>query len=327
MFFRKISIVLFAVLWMFPQISFAQAIDSFSVTATPEYPKEFSQTTLRLESFSTDLDRAKITWKENGVVVAQDVGITEKVFTAPRNGSSKTISIEVLTQSGYKLTSQYILAPQAIDLLWEAPDSYVPPFYKGKALVGEGGVVRIVALPNFTKNGVPIDRTQTVYTWTRNNTQPEGASGYGKSSFLFRLNPLKGNETIKVLAGTLSGDSKIEESLLIRPSQTKIIAYETSPLLGTVYGQAFTQGLNLTNDEITLVAEPYYFSGASDVRSSVIFNWSLDGGSVRTGSDPTRLTLQRPLHAGQTNVGISVSHVENIMQRAQNILKIIYGEK
>jgi hypothetical protein len=191
MLFRKWSIFLFILFWLFPKISFAQAIDSFSINASPEYPKEFTQTKLTLESFSTDLNRAQITWKENGVVVAQDIGIIEKTFTAPRNGSSKKISIEVLTQSGYKLTSEYSLTPQAIDILWEAPDSYVPAFYKGKALVGEGGIVRVVAIPNFTKSGIPLNRTQTVYTWTQNNTQPEGASGYNKSSFLFRFNPLR----------------------------------------------------------------------------------------------------------------------------------------
>ena len=324
---RKIALGTLVTIFCFLPVSvLAQANDSFSITATPEYPKEYTQTTISIESFSTDLDRSKTTWKENGVVVAQEVGLKTKTFTAPGNGTSKTVSVEVTTPAGYKLNSQYTLTPQAIDLLWEAPDSYIPPFYRGKALAGEQSIVRVVAIPNFTKKGVLQDRDQTVYNWTKNNTQPEGVSGYGKSSFTFRLDPLKSSENIKLNVGTLNGDTQVEEKLNIRPVPTRVIFYETSPLLGTIFGQAFTTGLNLITNEITLVAEPYFFSGASDIRGNNSFVWNVGGGSVKNGSDPMRITLKKPGTPGKTDIAIKISHITKVMQEAGSKIFIVYDK-
>ena len=312
--------------FIIPSITSAQAIDSFSISASPEYPKEFTQTTITINSFSADLNRAKITWRENGVVVAQEIGLKQKNFSAPKNGQSKTIGVEIQTITGYRLVQNYTLSPQAVDILWEAPDSYVPPFYKGKALAGEQGIVRVVAIPNFTKGGVPLDRSASVYNWTRNDTSPDGASGYGKAGFVFRFNPLKNSETIKVLVGTLSGDSQVAETITLSPTAPRILLYETNPLLGNITGLAFSRGLRLITDEITLVAEPYYVSGADDIRSSSRFSWSVGGSPAKTGNDSTRLTLKKPGVAGQTNIGVTVSHLTKTLQSARGIIPIVYDK-
>ncbi len=320
---KRIILAFLCVSLFSPMLALAQAIDSFSISANPEFPKELQTTTISIESFSTDLQRSKITWKENGIVVAQETGITSRSFTAPRSGASKTISVTVATQSGIQITKEYTLAPQAIDILWEAPDTYVPPFYKGKALAGEQSLVRVVAIPNFTSRGAALDRTQTIYTWSVGGRQSEQGSGYNKSSFVFKFNPLKNSETIKITAGTLSGSSQTQETLLLRPAQTEILFYEASPLLGTLYVRAFTKGLRLITSEITLVAEPYFFSGAGAARS-LNFTWSVAGVPVNPGVDTSRITLRNPGQTGQADIRVAVKHVEKTLQNAVRSIPILY---
>jgi hypothetical protein len=325
MFIKRIFLVFIGIFAVVPMFVYAQAIDSFSITAVPEFPKELQSTTISIESFSTDLQRSKITWKENGVVVAQETGLQSKTFSAPRSGASKSISVSVVTPSGIQITKEYVLAPQAIDILWEAPDTYVPPFYKGKALAGEQSIVRVVAIPNFTSRGAALDRTQTIYTWSTGGRQSEQGSGFNKSSFTFKFNPLKNSETVKVTAGTLSGDSQTQETLLLRPTQTEILFYEASPLLGTLYERVFTKGLRLITNEITLVAEPYYFSGAGSARS-LTYAWTIAGAPVNPGSDQSRITLRNPGQAGQAEIKLSIRHIEKTLQNALRAITIVYDK-
>lgn len=304
----------------------AQSIDTFSISASPEYPKEFQSTLITIDSFSTDLDRGRVIWKENGVVVADEVGLKERSFTAPKNGLSKKIGIEVITTKGFRLSKEYTLAPQAIDVLWEAPDSYVPPFYRGKALPGEEAVIRAVAIPNFTSGGNPVDRSRTVFNWSQNNTQAEESSGYGKSSFVFKLNPLKNVNRLQVTAGPLSAPAQVEETLNISPFEPQILFYESSPLLGTLYSKAFQTGLRLITNEVTLVAEPYSFSGSSKIKSSLEYSWSLNGVLAGTPVDPTRLTLRKPEGSGKSVVSLNISHPQKILQEGSKSISIIYGQ-
>ncbi len=303
---------------------FAQSIDDFSISANPEFPKELGETVISITSYSTNLTTSKIVWKENGVVVAQEYGLQERSFTAPRNGSSKTITVEATTQSGLKIAKDYILAPQSMDLLWEAVDSYVPPFYKGKALAGEQSLVKVVAIPNFTSRGALLDRTQTVFTWSVGGRQPDGVSGYNKPSLVFKFSPIKNGETVKVLAESLNGNSQTEDAVSLRPVATDIVFYEASPLLGTLYERAFTRGLRLISNEITLVAEPYFFSAGQNSTSNTTYAWGVDGNSVNPGSDKTRITLRNPGKSGKATISVAVKHIEKTLQNLTRSIPIVY---
>lgn len=320
---RSFFFILF-VLFIIPNTLFAQSVDSFSISANPEYPKQGEFVNISIESFTTDLSRSKIIWKEGNVVVSQEVGLKSKSFKTPQNGSSKTISVEVTTPSGAKITKNYTLAPQSLDILWEAVDSYVPPFYKGKAMPGEQSLVRVVAIPNFTSKGVLVDRTQTVYTWSIDGKKSENFSGFNKSALVFSFNPLKNNAVIKVLASTVNGSSQTQETLVLNPRKTEVIFYEASPLLGTLYEKSFSRGLKLITSEITLVAEPYYFSGSKNLLANVGFTWSVDGKIVSPGIDPTRITLRSPGKSGTADISLSVRHVENTLQTIRTAIRIAY---
>jgi hypothetical protein len=300
---------------------FAQTRDNFTISAEPEFPKELEQVTLTLSSFTIDLQTSRIVWRENGVVVGQEIGLTQRSFSVPRNGSFKTIVVEATTNAGFKSSQTYTLAPQSMDVLWEAINSHTPPFYKGKALPSEQSLVRVVALPAFVSGGTQINPSQIVYSWTVGGRQPENASGFGKSSTVFKFNPIKNSETVRVLAETVSGSSQAEETISLRPFPTDIVFYEASPLLGVLYDRAFVKGVTLVTKEITLVAEPYFFTGPVSALNLV---WSIDGNTVNPGVDKTRLTLRNPDKTGNATISLAVRHVEKTLQRLKRDIQIYY---
>jgi hypothetical protein len=70
-------------------------------------------------------------------------------------------------------------------LLWQANDAYVPPFYKGKALLTEGSDVKIVAMPEIKSGSGTINPKNLTYSWKKDYTNDPDGSGYGIHSYVF----------------------------------------------------------------------------------------------------------------------------------------------
>jgi hypothetical protein len=84
-----------------------------------------------------------------------------------------------------RVTKEVILAPQDAAILWEAVDSYAPPFYEGKKLPSPESIVRIASIPNFLGIKQSSSTKNAVYVWSRNKSVIPDAGGYGKILFLF----------------------------------------------------------------------------------------------------------------------------------------------
>jgi hypothetical protein len=322
---KKIVISLVSLFLLAPSMLYAQAIDNFSVTLNPKYPKEFEKVTISLDSFSFNLDKSKITWKENGVVVAEGTGLKTKSFTAPANGKSKKIRMSVFNQNGYLLEKELNLAPQTVDLLWEATDTYTPPFYKGKALPSEQSIIKVVAIPNFVENDKVLDRSKVIFTWSLNDIQRDSFSGFGQNFFPFKMDPLEASDLVKVKASSYDSSSSVENSIYIPKTSPEIVIYEENPLLGVLWDRAFTGGIRLSSNETTFVAEPYFFSGKKNIADSLNFSWTV-GGVVNKESTFNKLTVRRPSDSGSTNIGIYISHINKILQEAEKKIPIVYGQ-
>lgn len=310
-----------------PQTVLAQSIENFSMELDPQYPKEYSAVSVSLESFATDLDRAQIVWREDGQIIDSGTGIKTKRFITKGNGVQQEISVEVTTLSGYILRKAISLTPQTMDILWEASDSYVPPFYKGKALPGEQSVLRVVAVPNFTINGIPVNRKEIVYNWTHNETGAELSSGFGRSFFAFMFDPLKKTESVRVVASTKDGFSSTQETVYITPQKSEILVYEETPLLGVLYDKAFMGGVRLTIPEMTLVAEPFFFSGRNRIQNALSYTWSINNTITTNEKDPRKITVRRGEGKGEAQIDIAITHPKKILQEAFRSIPVLFGEQ
>src|SRR3989344_5968640 len=152
-----------------------------NINLVPNYPKPNSRVRLSLTMYTENLDNAQIDWYVDGKKVLSGIG--EKVYTVTTSkaGTETDVEIIITLASGAKFSKSLTLKPATIDLLWQS-DSYVPPFYKGKALFPSQGNVVITAMPEFYSGSSKVSPSSLNYSWTVNDKVLQNQSGYGKQS-------------------------------------------------------------------------------------------------------------------------------------------------
>ncbi|HVU85592.1 MAG TPA: hypothetical protein VHC50_12165, partial [Puia sp.] len=124
-----------------------QQSTSIIMSVIPANPKPGDIVDISLNSFAEDLNTSTITWVVNGKSSSGGVGQKSFSLQAPAAGSTTTVTAIVKTSDGQLSEVSTALHPAVMDLLWQAEDSYVPPFYRGKALPGPDTFVKVVAMP------------------------------------------------------------------------------------------------------------------------------------------------------------------------------------
>ena len=298
-----------------------QATETFDIKLSPQTPAPNESVLAYIASFSIDPDTSIITWKINGSAVKTGIGERKINFTAPKSGEKLTLSAEVVSSSGIKLSQTVTVQPLSFDLIWEALDSYTPPLYRGKALPGEEGSILVTVIPPIKQNGEDY-----VYTWKRNNKVTGSASGYGKRTFVFSMNFLNKEDRIEVELYDKNGTVG-KKSVILRPFSPLLELYETNPLSGPNYSKAISDSFSLPGQEASLIAEPYFFSPKSKTSSQLRFKWSLNGKGVQPTLGKDELTL-RPdsKESGSASLQISISNAQKILQKATKSVTILFNQ-
>src|SRR3989344_5564313 len=126
-------LLLFATFMLLSTTVSAQSASDILVNIVPPNPAPHENTTIVLKSYVNNLDAAMITWSLDGKTVASAIGKKSFSFTAPAAGIEASVVVTVTLPDG-PVETKINIKPSVMVLLWQANDSYVPPFYKGKAL-------------------------------------------------------------------------------------------------------------------------------------------------------------------------------------------------
>jgi len=288
-----------------------------STKITPEFPEGGELVTITLSSFSIDVDSLTMVWKKDGVLLKSGVGIKSISTESPNIGDSTTITIDVSTgQQSVRKT--IIISPSEVDLLWESTDSYVTPFYKGKALPSKESLVRVVAVPN-TK----IPASDLVYTWRKNFTSAQGFSGYGKQSIETSLAYLDPTQKIEVSINNVSKTYSAYSSISIVPQTPMVIYYEVNPKLGLLTNISLSGVINTPDTNFELFAAPFFFSAKSVDSNELTYNWTVGNQNIDKGSVKNRVTLQfNKNESGSTQVNTEIRNVVKFLQKAKSSITI-----
>ena len=148
LFFMILFMVFFSIVTpifaQFDQTDFGSRIN---IRSSPEIPGAYTEATINLSTVSYDLSRANIQWIVNNKEVESGFG---KSFVSIKTGGAgvETVVSAIITFGSTSTTKRLIIRPSEVKLLWQAIDSYIPPFYKGKALPSSEGLLKFVAIPN-----------------------------------------------------------------------------------------------------------------------------------------------------------------------------------
>lgn len=317
------SLIVFGLFFVAPLAHAQEAGDEISVDVIPALPAPGENTTISLSSFTANLDGAKITWTVNGTVKLSSFGAKKYSLTAGKVGITTKIVISIILPTGEKVEKTIVIQPAEADLLWQAVDSYTPPFYKGRALPASEALIKVVAIPNIKNQNASL-----VYNWKKNYQVAQAESGFGKNAYSFRVSYLNKNEKIGVVISAPDGTYAANKEVTIIPVATQILFYRTKPLEGPKYNHALEGTFLLTDTETTLLAEPYYFSPDNKESSQLKYTWKLNNTVIRMTGKQSELVVRKGDNTnGVAKIDVAIESIPKLFQLNNTSLMINLGAK
>lgn len=289
-----------------------------NVEIVPENPRPYSDVTIKLSSYATDINSASIDWIVNNEKVLGGIGRATYSFKTNGPNSPTIIKVNIVPQGGVQISKQVLIQPSEIEMLWQAVNSYTPPFYKGKALPISEGQIRVVAFPN-TINVAKADKKNMVYAWNLNDESMQNDSGYGKDSFVFQNSILLNKEKIKLSVSSVDSSYNATGSLEVGVASPKLIFYRKSPINGTLYNTAIDGSTTMYEDEMTIVAEPYFLNRNS---GDLQYSWKINNDSIDAPSKETELTIRPSSRGGYATIDLSVESATKLFQSIKNNMRV-----
>ena len=295
-------------------------------SASPENPGSFQRVTISLDSNLVDIRRYVENWFVDGKLAQRGYGKLSLTTTTKDYGQPTIVRVSIELPTG-TVTKNITLTPEDISTIWEAVDSYVPPFYQGKKLPAREGIVRIVAIPNFLVENRPVSPSELVYNWKRNDNVVTGGSAYGLQSLLIKNNKIRPTESIQVTASTLDSAQQATTVTNIPFYDPKILFYDLNPDTGNP--SPFSKSsLFFKTQADTVIAEPFFFSISNAKLQPLKFSWTMNDETVQVNDINNRqmLTLRNPGGSGGTAMlGLSIDSASTYFQTASSQLPIVFS--
>jgi hypothetical protein len=213
--------------------------DALEIEVSPNRPGPNTLVSVTVKNYSTDLDRATITWFLNGKQMQKAIGLTRFEFRTGALGTPSSIDIVINTTSGRVIRKNIPIRPGEVDLVWET-SGYTPPFYKGKSSYVNQGFVTVVAIPNMLGvNGKKLSAKNLVYKWTMDGVVQGSDSGYGKDSFSFLGTLLPKATEISVEVSSMADGTRATADIELDPERPFILVYQDDPIYGCFTTELF----------------------------------------------------------------------------------------
>lgn len=303
----------------------AYAQDEATITVYPTNPEPNQEVILTLVSYTFDVNLATITWKSKGSVLLSGIGAKQLKITSGNIGTENTITYLAESAQGNVVTGSITVSPQFVDLVYESPESHVPPFYEGRSLPGEGTRIKAIAFPSISDNGVRVPVSNLSFSWYINGEFYLTTSGTAGSSASIPLDYLTTGTDIKVIVRSPLGNTA-EKTITVYPINPTPLLYAYNDILGADYSRAYTGRIELVKD-VTLLLEPYYLSTKGSLEKTATYSWFIDGLPV-SPQEKDMLTLRpKPDTYGARMLSIVVENTKRILQKAELNAEIIFDTR
>ncbi len=216
----------------------------------------------------------------------------------------------------------------SVDLIYQT-DSYAPPFYKGKSLNPNQGLVSVTAIPELiTSNGQKISNNNIIYTWKKNGLVVQAFSGKGKNTLIFRGGVPVRDSLIEVTAVSTDSALSASQSINIPNVSPKIIFYENSPVYGIMFNKAISDTVNLTTDEFSVLAMPYFYSANTATDPNLSYTWSINDQSVGNQEQKNSFTTRVDTPgSGKAKIDLQINSKALIFQFLEKSYNIIFTKQ
>lgn len=308
----------------------AQVSQSVEIKITPEYPGPNEDVAVEIVSYQTDLQRAKITWESGGKVLTTGFGVVKQAIRTKNIGEKISLAVSIRTYEGLFITKNISVLPLDLEMHWEA-STYTPPFYRGKTLPSPQSQIKVVALPNFTDaNKKRISDKDLVYVWRSQNGTILN-QGYGKT-FAYTPAPdgVGFERPVDVEVSSLNSALRAKKRFFIKSFSPVIQLYEDNPLLGVVYEEALKQEVVLSNDEIAVRGEAFFFSRAQKDAGKLTYRWAQNGKGIGNENGPGIIFRQEVDSESEADnssrIELSIKNPESIFEGASRSFMVRFNK-
>ncbi len=278
----------------------------FTIETSSSVPAPNTTFRVTIVSFSTDLNRADITWRVNGAVVARGVGKLFYDVTVGKVGSATTLTVTAQTREGTTITQGRIFKPGFVELLWEA-DSWTPPFYKGKALLTAKAAITAQAIPYLFDGKLKIPAENLYYNWYYDFDPLPEATGVGKDTIVVEAPDLFGAKNLRVKVSSLDNQISADSQITLRPSNPLVMVWRNDPLKGLDYDHPVGASISFEEEEVSFEAAGLYFPKSHVKSPGLSFKWALNGKpAVVDDEKPETLTIKRTEGGGEGRISIDI---------------------
>lgn len=317
------TIVAVAAISLSPYFVLAQAPvigQRVTLTASPSNPSPGEAVSLTVSSSEIDINLSLIEWSVDGKPAQKGTGLRAFSTTAPANGATKTVSVRVTQRNGTPVDASTSFSPADMDLIWEAEDSYVPPFYKGKALPIKQGAVKIVAIPIIrTSGGSIVKPSDFSFAWKKDGQNMQGSSGFGVSSFSYINQILQDTNRFDVAASTFG--KSVDGGIVVSYFEPKLLMYPSDSLTGVKHQSALQNGFRPTGAQLSVVLEPYFLPERWRTDPHTTLVWKLNGQAVNA-KDRQNLSVNTSGETGSFTVTAAYNETKRLFRSFTKTLTV-----
>lgn len=298
---------------------------NLSIVSSPENPRAFQNVVISISNYSTDLDRATIVWTLNGKEVKRGIGEKRITIQTGALGSTSAITVTAITEEGGRITDSLYVVPSNVDLIWEA-NTYVPPFYEGKALYPIQGSVTVSAIPHLVNSKkVKLRAKDLHYQWLQDRKPLQEYSGFGKDSLTI-IGPVILKPTlVEVIVSSRDNVLIAQTSITLNPTDPVVVLYEEHPARGILYEKAIGGTYETTSQDTKIVAVPYFFSLAKPSDGTVTYTWILNNRTVGKQTDNFLSLVSSGRDSGTASVAVEAQHGSRVFQIGSQSMSIRFG--
>lgn len=308
---------------LLPVYSFAQS--DISITLEPKNPTPYSQVTLTVVSYAIDVNQSTITWTSKKKELLKGVGQKQLTVTTGGVGEQLPIHVSVSASTGESYGLDIVVAPQSVDLLYEAEENYVPLFYEGKALPAEESLVKFIAMPSISDGGNLLPPSSVSYFWYIDDNFIDNASGIGKQSAILPLNTLSNSTEIKVVAHSPKG-VVAEKTLTLYPHGVMPLLYTYNEILGANHANLISRRFEAVRD-FTVMLEPFFLSTNHSLGNSASYQWLLDGLPVTPLGGRLLALHPKENSYGSKNLSVSIANTKRRLQTGVVDVALIFDTR
>ena len=297
------------------------------IETIPAVPGPNEQVTLKLDSYSFNVNNYYIGWFKDGQQQSAGYGQREFKFKTGNSGDITNITA-VIEFEGQVFRKELLFAPSQVDLLWEAVDAYTPPFYKGKALALQQSNIRVTAIPE-TLLIEPNDAPNLVYYWDRNYKRDGGGSGFGRQSLSFTSDPLVVEEKITVTSNDRRENSVATNTITIPTKKTnpKLLFYEINEEGRLMTHRALNNNGLIDGDTVRFSFHPLHMSTVQPNFTDLFVDWSINNQhqAPQDFAKQNELYITSGGQSGTIAVDVTLEGIQKLLQKVNERFELVFN--